>query len=121
LPPRTLGEHLKRVRQIRELLQRQVAAEIGVGPETLANWEKDRTSPSVIYMPAVVAFLGYDPTAHASTLQGRMLAYRKHHGLTVDAAARRLGVDPGTWGDWERGGVVPWPRYKVMLERLLST
>jgi DNA-binding transcriptional regulator YiaG len=38
--PETLGEHIKRRRLNLHLLQRQVAAQLGVNLETLKNWER---------------------------------------------------------------------------------
>jgi transcriptional regulator with XRE-family HTH domain len=57
--PRTWGEHLRRQRILRGLRQREVANEIGVCPETVANWEKGKTRPPVGHLPALINLLGY--------------------------------------------------------------
>jgi len=41
----------------RGLMQRGVAAKIGVDLTTYRNWERNRTSPRTRYMPAVIRFL----------------------------------------------------------------
>jgi DNA-binding transcriptional regulator YiaG len=43
--PRTLGEHLRRVRLDRGLWQKQVAKEIGCSKASLTNWEKGHAEP----------------------------------------------------------------------------
>jgi hypothetical protein len=59
--PKTLGEHLRRTRLARSLLQRQAAEAIGCHHASLLNWEKGRVAPEVRFWPAVLGFLGYDP------------------------------------------------------------
>lgn len=40
---------------------------------------------------------------------------RKRMGLTIEGAAELLGVDPSTYGRWERGKQYPHPRNLNML------
>lgn len=42
-------------------------------------------------------------SAYEEALPGRLLAKRRAMGWSIKKAARHLGVDEGTWGDWERG------------------
>jgi transcriptional regulator with XRE-family HTH domain len=58
---KTLGEHLRRVRLDRDLWQREVAREIGCSKASLLNWERGRAEPELRFLPAILAFLGYDP------------------------------------------------------------
>ena len=118
--PQTIGEHLKRARLIRGLTQAQAGQALGVNAFTVINWEKGHTEPPVPFAPAIRAFLGYDPYAQAVTLPERMLAKRRAMGWTVTEAARRLGVDEGTWGHWERASVVPLNRFLEQLESFLQ-
>jgi hypothetical protein len=41
-------------------------------------------------------------------------------GWTIKEAARQLGVDEGTWGEWERKGSIPWKWYQRMVEDFLT-
>lgn len=59
--PRTLGEHLKRCRLTRKLTQKQAAKLLGVCSNTVLHWEKNQTSPPSASIPAILAFLEYDP------------------------------------------------------------
>jgi transcriptional regulator with XRE-family HTH domain len=61
-------------------------------------------------MPAIIHFLGYDPTPEPTTLPERMRDYRRKNGLTIKEAAHRMGVDESSWGQWERTGLIPWKR-----------
>jgi transcriptional regulator with XRE-family HTH domain len=124
LPPKpdahSLGEHVKYVRQIRKLMQAEVAAQLGVSRDTICRWEIGRTSVPPALMPAVLAFLGYDPIGEAKTLPDRMRTYRRREGLTVKAAASRLGVNGKSWTEWENGRVVPRTKCVQKLELLLG-
>ena len=53
-------------------------------------------------------------------LQRISVEQRRVRGWSIEEAAQRLGVDEGTWGAWERGTTVPWPRYARLLERFLA-
>jgi len=70
-PPVTIGEHIRAKRRERRLRQSDVGNQIGVGAETIANWEKEKAVPQIGFMPAIVRFLGYDPTPEPTTLTDR--------------------------------------------------
>ena len=63
---------------------------------TVTNWELNRTSPALRFIPALARFLGYLPLPAGGTLAERLVAYPTARGLSQEAAARLLGVDPGT-------------------------
>jgi transcriptional regulator with XRE-family HTH domain len=118
--PQTLGEHLKKRRKELGLLQREAAEQMGIGTETYANWENDKTEPVASQFRPVVAFLGYDPTPEANTLAERLEAKRRGLGVTFDQIAGYLGWDPATLtrylnGTWR----IPANRMAA-LELLLS-
>lgn len=111
---------MRSVRQARKLSQKAAAKLLGVCNDTVCNWESGRTSVPVMLMPAVLAFLGYDPTVQPETLSDRMRAYRRRMGLTIKVAAAQLGVNEGSWTDWEKGRIVPREKYVEALEALLG-
>lgn len=41
----TLGERIKRLREVRRLTQAELADVLAVSTKTISNWEKDRTDP----------------------------------------------------------------------------
>ena len=94
--PRTLGEHLLRVRQLRGLRQKDAAAIIGIGQFTYMTWEKDQKQPFARYYPAIVSFVGYDPLPKPMTDGERLRRERWLLGLTSEQMADRLGIDQGT-------------------------
>lgn len=118
--PQTVGEHLKRARVQRGLSQPQVAALIGVDTATILNWEKSRTEPPVLSFPAILRFLGYYPYPEPQTIPERLLFLRRQNGWTIAEAARKLGVDPSTWGDWERGETILLRRHREQVAELLG-
>ena len=120
LDPRTLEEHIKRCRLIRGLTQNEAAKVLGVSPATVVNWETGNIEPSIKSTCAILRWLGYDPYPEPRTLPERMLAKRRGTGWSVNDAARRLGVDAGTWAAWERGVRIPKGRHLRPLLRFLS-
>ena len=61
--PKTLGEHLRRVRLDRKLTNIQVAHALGVVYQTVERWEHNRTRISREFRAKIIAFIGYDPEA----------------------------------------------------------
>jgi DNA-binding transcriptional regulator YiaG len=96
------------------LTQRELARKLAADPWTVLNWEKDRTSPAVRYVPAVIEFLGFNPFPIGDTFPDRLRAARQALGLSQESFARRLGVNPSTVQHWEQGRHTPparyWPR-----------
>jgi transcriptional regulator with XRE-family HTH domain len=100
----TLGDHLRKKRLDLGLRQNDVADKIAVHEATIYSWEKNRTSPPVQYIPRIIQFIGYVPYNTEFESVGQELMTRRHIlGLTQEAMARRLGVDPTTLRRWERG------------------
>ena len=70
-PPVTIGEHIKQARLAQGLYQAQAAELIGVTETTVIHWEKGHTEPQLWAWPAIVNFLGYDPTPAPTNLPER--------------------------------------------------
>jgi len=70
-------------------------------------------------MPAIIEFLGYDPTPAAVNLPERLVGYRRVRGWTQDRFARNLCVDPMALARWERGERVPNGNYRTKVEGVL--
>jgi transcriptional regulator with XRE-family HTH domain len=101
--PRSLGEHLRKARLDRHLAQRPVAEAIGCSKATLLNWEKGRAEPEVRFLPSILAMIGYDPRPAATTFAEEIRREREGRGLSQEAFARLIGVDPSTVASWEHG------------------
>jgi transcriptional regulator with XRE-family HTH domain len=99
------------------LLQKQVAEQIGVNGATITNWERNTSTPVIRHLPAIIRFLGYDPTPPPSSLPERLTAARRKLGLTQREMARRLGVDPSTLLGWEAGDHRPTNSSLEMIGR----
>ena len=100
--------------------QRQAAERLGVSIWTLLSWEKARAKPSIEFIPAILRFLGRNPIPAPNELPERMLAFRQANGSSIREAARRLGVNPGTWGDWERGELILLRKHRKAVATLLG-
>jgi len=101
--PQAWGEHLRRQRILRGLLQKEVASEIGVSSGTIIHWERNRTTPPARMTPRITLFLGYCPWTVPETPGERFRQVRVGLGLSQKAAARLLGIDPATVTRWELG------------------
>ncbi len=104
-----------------KLLQREVAQKLGVDKTSVHNWEKNRASPSLPFIPKIIKFLGYVPyDTPAKTFGEKILTYRKLLGLSQEKLARLLGIDPSTLGRWERGERRPLKRRLEKLKEKLN-
>jgi len=99
----TLGDHLRKVRLDRGLLQEEVARELGVSLGTVVNWEQNHTEVATRFLPRVVAFLGFDPRPADELFGERIRALREGLGLSQVVLAKKLGVNASTVVAWERG------------------
>lgn len=112
LPPeyprelRSVGDHLRTERLKRGLLQREAAEVIGVTAMTVNAWETGRDEPKVSYLPAILAFLGYDPFTGEMGFGERLRTERRRRGLTQVKLARELGIATSTLQKLEAGGEV---------------
>lgn len=114
--PKTLGEHIKRRRLDLGLLQREAAQQVGASHASLVNWEKGWREPELRFMPAIIHFLGYDPTASepTSSIGERLKAIRRARGLSRQKLAELIGIDESTLWKWERRGEQTRPARKVV-------
>lgn len=94
---------------------------MGVGKETVCNWEKDKTRPITTQFEPVVAFLGYDPLPAGRTLAERLEAKRRSLGVTLDQVAAYLGWDPATLTRYvnDTWRVIP-PQRRAQLDTFLD-
>ena len=119
--PKTLGDHLRKVRLERGLSQDQVARELGVSIATIFNWEANQTRVQTRFMPQVVAFLGYDPREEASQIGDRIRMLRERQGLSQVALAAKLGLNASTVVRWECGRVgLAFPKVRKRFEEFLA-
>jgi transcriptional regulator with XRE-family HTH domain len=111
---------LLRRRIILKLLQKQVAQQIGVDKTSIYNWENSRSKPDLEHMPAIIRFLGYNPSPPSERWADRLVHGRTMMGLTQKKAARRIGVDPSTLARWERGEREPTGVFAASASRFLA-
>jgi len=107
-------------RAVLGLTQAEAAARIGVCRDALARWELRPMVPDVHTMPAVIAFLGYNPLPTAMTFPEFLLRTRRTLGLDQAALAALLSVSFNTLRSWERGLFPPGQARKAQVEARIS-
>lgn len=115
----TLGDHLRRVRLDRKLSVTEAATALGCSTSSVLNWELGRLAVSIRKVPAVVAFLGYDPFKAPDTLPEVLLSIRRTRGITQAELALEIGVSASTVRGWE-SGAEPTGRCGLMLGQFLD-
>lgn len=105
--PKTIGEHIKRRRLELRLLQRDVAGQIGVHHESVKNWERGVLKPMIRHLPRIIEFLGYNPEPKPKPVAERIVHIRRQLGMTQEAMAKALAIDPATLWRWENGCTTP--------------
>ncbi len=117
----TLGDHIRKRRLDLGLLQRDVAVAVNATTSTATNWEKNRTTPRLHYLPKIYEFLGGNPLkGNATSLAESTKQYRFAHGLSLRKLAKLLMVDPGTVAKWEKGRSLPGGKAEQRLRDLLE-
>ncbi len=115
----TLGDHIRKRRLDLGLLQKNVAVAVNATTSTITNWEKNRTTPRLRFLPKIYGFLGGNAVrGNATSLEENIKQYRFEHGLSIRKVAKFLNIDPGTLAKWERGIRQPSPRFAKRLRDL---
>lgn len=120
MPEASLGQRLSFRRH--EFGHRMIdaAAIADVDPKTWMWWERGEREPDVYQYPTIIQYLGYEPWPEPVTLEEKLLAKRRRHGLSIKRAAEIAGVDEGTFGRWESGEWTPQPRSLPLISRFLD-
>lgn len=105
--PQTLGEHIRRVKMDRNLLQRDVARSIGANEWTIHNWETNANKPEIRFYPEIMNWLGYCPVVYVHPLGDRLRLNRHYRGVSATNLAQQVGIDPSTLLAWETGRTIP--------------
>ena len=109
LQPKTIGEHVRKRRMDLGMLQREVAAKIGVTESSVWNWERG-TEPELVHIPKIIAFLGYVPFECPDDLLGRLRYYKLVNGMSFERLGAAMGRDPEQLVDWLSNGMKPCKR-----------
>jgi site-specific DNA recombinase len=118
--PQTVGDHIRLRRLGLKLLQREAAEQLGVDKASVFNWESNKGTPEVRFMPAILKFLGYCPLPEATTLAEQLVRKRTTLGISQKEAALKLGVDAGTLARWERAERIPTGLFALRATRFVT-
>lgn len=98
------------------LTKRQLSSNLNVSDITIYLWEKNKVQPSLLQIPKIIEFLGYDPfEKKAEYLGDKIREYRRIHGLTQKDFAKQIGIDNTTLASWERSEHTPT---KKLLDKI---
>ena len=86
----TVGDHIRKRRRALRLIQREAAERIGVTESSVFNWESGVSSPDFRKMPAIIAFLGYNPVPEPTGEAERLVWQRRSMGISQREAAMGL-------------------------------
>jgi DNA-binding XRE family transcriptional regulator len=89
---------------------------INVTTDTITDWELNRNTLGLSYIPKIISFLGYTPEVSESPIK----AYRITNGLTQKELAKISGIDPTTVSKIERGSNKITGKVKLRLNFFLS-
>ena len=104
----TLGDHIRKVRLEKGLLQRDVAELLNVCEDSVTHWENGFAQPRVQHYPLIFSFLGYYPFPHETeSIAGKLQQWRFSIGLTQVECGTYLKADIRNVRDWERKKKVP--------------
>ena len=119
----TLGDHLRKVRLDKGLLQQEVADILQVDKETILCWELNRNTPTAKYAKRIILFLGYIPEDWKSApLQKQLMHARLVEGITQEELAKKLGMDESNLAKIEGGKKKKiWPKTISILKDFIES
>lgn len=68
----------------------------------------------------ILEFLGYDPFPLPEKVSEHLAAKRRKMGWSMEKAAKVVGVNPSTWGDWENGRTILLRKHRITISNLLN-
>jgi len=101
------------------MLQREVAAKIGVTEASVYNWERGK-EPELVHIPKVIEFLGYVPFECPDDLLGRLRYFKLVNGMSFERLGAAMGRDPEQLVDWMSHGMKPCKQNRVAIETFLK-
>jgi transcriptional regulator with XRE-family HTH domain len=113
------GDHLRKRRLNLGLLQKQVAKQIGCNTASIVNWEKGYRHPDIRFIPAIIAFLRYNPIPKPEGIPAQLRWARGCLGWSQVEAAMFLGCDESSVSAWELGEHRPIRESLRKIEKLL--
>ncbi len=119
--PTTVEEHLRKRRLDLGLTQEAVASSFGISLTAYNGWECDRIPSGFQKLPAIIAFLGYDPfPPPLNGFSDEIRALRRRLGMDKREFARLVGADPKSVFNWETGRAIPLSRWRKKLLDLMA-
>ena len=118
--PVTVGDHLRKARIDRSLLQKDVAKLLDVNSCSIYNWENNRGDPEIRFVPAIIKFLGYNPRPYPSCTIDRLEWFRWSHGLSLERLGVEMTRDPEQLSDWLTGRHKPFRKSLAMIDTFLG-
>jgi transcriptional regulator with XRE-family HTH domain len=116
----TIRDHPRKRRLDLGLLQREVAERLGADYCSVTNWELNRTSPALRFLPGIIRLIGYVPVSSGPSMADRLRHSRRSLGLAQKRLAGLLGVDESTVARWERGSRHPRRDLRARLGAVLG-
>jgi len=118
--PKTIGEHIRKRRVGLHLLQKSLAIRLGVNMETLKNWERGVEQPMIRHLPAVIAFLGFDPQPEPNDIPKRIAYARRRIGWTQEQLGKSLKTDAAAVRRFETGKSAVSPELLAKFQKHLG-
>jgi transcriptional regulator with XRE-family HTH domain len=116
----TIGDHIKAKRLDKGLYQKELAKMLGIGTDTLINWELGRNKPPSYQFKQISDFLGYCFYNHPATTLPLKLKYIRCYlfGMKSIAFAKHTGFDPSSIHNWENEKHIPLVRSMQKLSKI---
>ena len=112
----SLGDHIRRARLERGLLQRDVAKTVNVSEDSVTYWENGRAVPQIQHYSRIIAFLGYYPFSHeTASIAGKLKQLRFRLGYSYGQCGEVFAVNASTIRAWELGHNRPSARREALI------
>jgi hypothetical protein len=101
------------------MLQREVAANIGVTESSVWNWERG-TEPELVHIPKIIELLECVPFECPNDLLGRLRYFKTVNRMSFERLGAAMRRGPEQLTDWFTGRSCPCPKNRLAIEALLT-
>lgn len=119
----SFGSNLKRIRKEKSMSQEELADELEVSQQCIANWENGNRNPSVTVVPEIAKALGCgieELYLCESSFGSNLKRLRKAKGVYQGHLAEVLSTDRSTIAKWETGVAMPTADKLPLLAKVLG-
>lgn len=103
----TTANRIKKLRKKAGLNQSQLAQQTGISEQSISKYERGKRNPKIETIEALADFFKVPVSYLRGEAVNRLKELRQSKGLTLDGIEKAIGINRGTYSNYENGNTAP--------------